>query len=199
MPPNPAPTKTPVKGKLGGIPTWGWVIGGVLGLIIGYMIIRKQSSGVSSATESSGSGSSPLGSSDSGSGGGVASPPPIIIQSGGGNNIPATSPPSGPTDIAPNSSPTDTGITSSVDITPSTTIGGELILPWQQPTYPGGPIDNPWAPSGSITPPFESPSYPGGPTNPWAPGGSVTSPISSTPTTSPSNVDEGNVTTHGFV
>jgi hypothetical protein len=63
-----------VKGKPLGIPMWGWIAGAVLGLVIGYILIKNRGSSASD----SGTGSSPLaGDQSSGSGGGVvASPPP---------------------------------------------------------------------------------------------------------------------------
>lgn len=91
-----APVKKPgTKGKPMGIPTWGWIVGGVLGLVIGYMLVKR--SGSSATTSGSDSGSGPLGSPDSGTGGGQPSPPPIPptpAQVGGGNGDPIN--PGGP-------------------------------------------------------------------------------------------------------
>jgi hypothetical protein len=88
------PVKKPgAKGKPLGIPTWGWIVGGVLGLVIGYMLVKR--SGSSAAASGSDSGSSPLGSPDSGTGGGEPSPPPIPptpSQIGGGNGDPISTP-----------------------------------------------------------------------------------------------------------
>jgi hypothetical protein len=47
---NPAPTSTPkkipVKGKPMGIPMWGWVIAAVIGIVIGYTILKKSGGGI---------------------------------------------------------------------------------------------------------------------------------------------------------
>lgn len=77
----------PKKGAPLGIPKWGWVVGIALGLIVGYMVIKKSGSSSSNGS-SSGSDSSPLGNSDSGSGGGASSGSsspnnPVIIGAGG--------------------------------------------------------------------------------------------------------------------
>lgn len=80
--PNP---NAPKKGAPLGIPKWGWIVGIGLGLIIGYMVIKKSGSG-SSGSSSSGSDSSPLGNSDSGAGGGSVAGTPApknpVIENG---------------------------------------------------------------------------------------------------------------------
>lgn len=79
------PAKVPAKkGGMGGIPKWGWIAGGAIGLVIGYMIVKKSGSSTTpdaTAGNDTGSSANPLGTSNSGSGGGVvASPPPDYSQ-----------------------------------------------------------------------------------------------------------------------
>ncbi len=90
-------TKTNTKGKPLGIPKWGWIVGIALGLVIGYMVLKKSksSSGGTIADTSSGSDSSPLGNSDSGSGGGASSgsvPTNPFIISGNNTQGPGSDP-----------------------------------------------------------------------------------------------------------
>lgn len=87
---NPRANGKPGKKQgLMGIPTWGWIVGIALGLVVGYLVIRKSGSSSTSTTgSSSGSDSSPLGNSESGTGGGaVAGSPtpnnPVIVGAGG--------------------------------------------------------------------------------------------------------------------
>lgn len=165
MPANP-PAKVPAngapkpKGKPGGIPIWGWVAAGVLGLVIAYVITRK--SGLGSSSSDSGtagtSGSSPLGSSDAGnSAGGVVAPPSADINqqiidelralgligggtTGGGASSPTSGASSGATDT---SSPPTSSISPSFDsafanaqfqTTSYVAPSGQMVL------GPGGPV-----------------------------------------------------------
>jgi len=90
-----------VKGKPLGIPMWGWIAGAAIGLIIGYILVKR--SGSSSASSDTGTGPSPLGGSNSGTGGGVvASPPPdSIIAAAGGNDQPLAGDTEPPLDYNP--------------------------------------------------------------------------------------------------
>jgi hypothetical protein len=117
------------KGKPLGIPKWGWIVGIALGLIIGYMVIRKSrsSSGIGTSGTGAGSDSSPLGNSDSGSGGGasIASPTtPDLLSALGVTNTGSADPGTvdGNGDSSTSTNP-DTSSTISPGYIPATGVG----------------------------------------------------------------------------
>lgn len=84
MPPNPPAGKPApkTKGKPLGIPTWGWIAAIAIGLVVGYVVLKKSGSSTAATTadQSSGSSPSPLGDQTGAGGGGiVAVPPPPSI------------------------------------------------------------------------------------------------------------------------
>lgn len=60
MPPEsslkPVPKNAPKKGTIAGIPTWGWIVGAVLGIIIGYFLVRTSSGSSTSSPGVTGGG-----------------------------------------------------------------------------------------------------------------------------------------------
>jgi hypothetical protein len=124
-PPAGVPAKTPVKkGSLAGMPKWAWIGAAGIGLIIGYMIVKKSGGSPTppaAAGSDSGSSANPLGVPNSDTGGGVvAAPPPDM--SGLMNQLQAmglssgtstgTTAPSGDTSIAPATDATNSFVSS---------------------------------------------------------------------------------------
>lgn len=90
--PTPAPKKIPVKGKPMGIPVWGWVIAAVIGIVVGYTILKKSggASGGSSAEGSSDALGMPQEDESSPGGGNIAIPIEDILKAlglRGGSNV----------------------------------------------------------------------------------------------------------------
>lgn len=78
------PTKTvakpkgvPAKGKPLGIPMWGWIAAAAVGLIIGYVLLKRSSANAANSAPASSTTPSAngAGADSSGSGGGIAIPP----------------------------------------------------------------------------------------------------------------------------
>lgn len=72
--PTPTPKKVPVKGKPMGIPVWGWVIAAVIGIVVGYTILKKSPTGTPTYSPGANDASFPAAEEGSSGGGGIALP-----------------------------------------------------------------------------------------------------------------------------
>lgn len=118
MPPKVAPKPTP-KGKgIAGIPTWGWILGAVIGIVIGYTLV-KSSPGSASTQASDGTGGANATPSDNSNAPAPAIPWDAILQAmglrgGGGGTVPGTSTPNSTSTTNANSAATAPSISDPV-------------------------------------------------------------------------------------
>lgn len=154
------PKGKPTKGKPLGIPLWGWIAAAAVGLILGYMLLKRSSASAANSAPAPSSNPSDNGAgADSGGGGGIAIPPGTnpgsantptqdlisTLQDPGPSNSSSTSS-NGSTSINPNDPgyPTPGG--------PQTPINPNQYSPFSAPTP--APINpNQYSPFSTPTPP----------------------------------------------